>query len=71
MKNATSQYLYSVFRQAMHEFRYYGNKFAQMLLRTPLPRVLVACIALALLITVIPLVVTLFVAFLLLKIMLV
>ena len=70
MKNSTTQYLYSVLRQAVHEFKYMGKKFFQILLRTPLPRILIACIALALLITVIPLMLTLFVAFVLLKLLL-
>lgn len=70
MKSSTSQYLYSVLRQAMHEFRYFGNKFVQALLRTPLPRILVVCIGLALFITIVPLVLTLFVVFILLKLLL-
>ena len=70
MKSSTSQYLYSVFRQAMHEFRYLGNKFVQALFRTPLPRILIICIGLALLITIVPLVLTLFVVFILLKLLL-
>lgn len=70
MKNPTMQYLYSVLRQAAHEFKYMGKKFVQFLLRTPLPRILVACIAMALLITIIPLVLTLFVVFVLLKLLL-
>jgi membrane protein implicated in regulation of membrane protease activity len=70
MKSSTSQYLYSVFRQGMHEFRYLGNKFLQVLLRTPLPRILIICIGLALLITIVPLLLTLFVVFLLLKLLL-
>lgn len=70
MKSSTSQYLYSVLRQAVHELRYLGNKFAQALLRTPLPRILMICIGLALLITIVPLVLTLFVVFILLKLLL-
>ncbi|CAN5687072.1 hypothetical protein BH11PSE12_BH11PSE12_16350 [soil metagenome] len=54
----------------MHEFRFYGNRAVQLLLRTPLPRLLIACIAVALLITLIPLVLSLFVVFLLLKLLL-
>lgn len=71
MKNTTGQYLYSVLRQAAHEFHYYGKKFAQMLLRTPLPKILVVCVAMVLLVTLIPLVLTLFIVFLLLKLLLV
>jgi hypothetical protein len=70
MKSSIRQYLYSVFRQAAHEFNYFGKKFAQMLLRTPLPKVLVVCVALAILVMLIPLVLTLFVVFLLLKLFL-
>lgn len=70
MKSSTSQYLYSVLRQAMHEFRYLGNKFLQVLLRTPLPRILIICIGLALLISIVPLVLTLFIVFILLKLLL-
>ena len=70
MKSSTSQYLYSVLRQTLHEFRYLGKKILQILLRTPLPRILMACIGLALLITIVPLLLTLFVVFLLLKLLL-
>ena len=69
MKNSTSQYLYSVCRQAFQEFKLIGVKCVTFLKATPLPRVLVFCIALALLITLIPLVLTLFFAFILLKIL--
>ncbi len=69
MKDSTRQYLYSVLRQAAHEVRYWGQKFAQALMRTPLPRLLVVCIGLALLITIIPLIFTLFVGFVLLKLL--
>lgn len=71
MKNSTSQYLYSVLRQAFQEFKVLGVRFLEFLKRTPLPRVLVFCIALALLITIIPLVITLFVIFFLIKLLLV
>lgn len=69
MKDSTSQYLYSVFRQAFQEFKIVGLKLLEFLKRTPLPRVLVFCIALALLITIIPLVITLFLIFFLLKLL--
>ena len=70
MKNATGQYFYSVFRQLAQEFRRTGDKFGAMLLRTPLPKVMVVCITLALLIILIPLLITLFLAFLLLRLLL-
>lgn len=71
MKSSTSQYLYSVFRQAAHEFSYLMKRFMQALMRTPLPKILLGCIALALLITLIPLALTLFAIFVLLKLLLV
>lgn len=71
MKSSTSQYLYSVLRQAAHEFSYLMKKFMHALLRTPLPKILLGCIALALLITLIPLALTLFAVFILLKLLLV
>ena len=70
MKNSTSQYLYSVLRQAWQELRALGGKAAQMLMRTPLPKLLVLCIGLALIITIVPLILTLFVAFMLIKLLL-
>lgn len=70
MKSSTSQYLYSVFRQVSQEFRQIGQKFGMRLLRTPLPKILIICIALALFITIIPLVITLFVVFVLIKLLL-
>jgi Flp pilus assembly protein TadB len=71
MKSSTSQYLYSVLRQATHEFSYLGKKFARALMRTPLPKILLVCVALTLLITLIPLALTLFAVFVLLKLLLV
>lgn len=71
MKSSTNQYLYSVLRQAAHEFSYLAKKFMQTLMRTPLPKILLGCIALALLITLIPLALTLFAIFVLLKLLLV
>ena len=70
MKSSTSQYLYSILRQALHEFRFLGIKFLQLLLRTPLPRILIICIGLAMLITIVPLLLTLLVVFVLLKLLL-
>jgi Flp pilus assembly protein TadB len=70
MKNSTKQYLYSVLRQAWQELRVLGNKSAKVLMRTPLPRLLMLCIGVALLITIVPLVLTLFVIFMLVKLFL-
>ena len=70
MKTSTSQYLYSVLRQAWQELRALGAKAAQVLLRTPLPKLLVLCIGLALIVTIVPLILTLFVAFMLIKLLL-
>lgn len=70
MKNSSKQYLYSVLRQAWQELRAVGNKAAQVLMRTPLPRLLMLCIGVALLLTIVPLVLTLFVIFMLIKLFL-
>ncbi|MBX9902247.1 MAG: hypothetical protein K2Y28_15825 [Burkholderiaceae bacterium] len=70
MKNSSAQYIYSVLRQASHEFKYLGMKCLNAAMRTPLPKVLVICIAVAIVITLLPLVFTLFVCFLLLKLLL-
>lgn len=70
MKSSTSQYLYSVFRQVSQEFRQIGQKVGIRLLRTPLPKILIICIALALFITIIPLVITLFIVFVLIRFLL-
>lgn len=71
MKNSNKQYIYSVLRQAWQELRAIGNKAGQALLRTPLPRVLVLCIGLALLIALVPLILSLFVIFMLVKLFLI
>lgn len=70
MKTSTNEYLYSVLRQAWAELRAIGAKGAQMLMRTPLPKLLVLCIGLALIVTIVPLIMTLFVAFMLIKLLL-
>jgi hypothetical protein len=70
MKNSNKQYLYSVLRQAWQELRALGDKAGQGLARTPLPRILILCIGLALLITLVPLILTLFVIFMLVKLFL-
>lgn len=67
MNTSTKQYLYSVLRQAWQEMRVLGAKASQALMRTPLPRLLMLCIGLALVLTLVPLVLTLFVAFMLIK----
>lgn len=69
MKNDAGQYIYSVLRQAFQEFKIIANKSLAFLKRTPLPNILVWCIALALLITIIPLVISLFVIVVLIKLM--
>lgn len=71
MKDSTKQYLYSVLRQAWQEFRVLGDRLGKQLMRTPLPRVLMLCVGLALVITLVPLALTLFVIFMLVKLMLV
>jgi hypothetical protein len=71
MKSTSKQYLYSVFRQAMGEFRILGTKAMQLLMRTPLPRLLVLLIGLALILTIVPLLLSLFVVFILIKLLLV
>lgn len=70
MKNSNKQYLYSVLRQAWQELRVVGKKAGDALMRTPLPRVLMLCIGLALIITLVPLILTLFVIFMLVKLFL-
>lgn len=70
MKDSTKQYFYSVLRQAWQEFRALGDKLGKQLMRTPLPRVLMLCIGLALVVTLIPLALTLFVIFMLVKLFL-
>ncbi len=70
MKYSTRQYLYSVLRQAGNELRYVGQKFGQLLVRTPLPKIMIICIAAMLLIALVPLVLTLFVALVMLKLLL-
>lgn len=70
MKTSTSQYLYSVLRQAWQELRVLGAKASQVLMRTPLPRLLMLFIGLALVLTIVPLVLTLFVVFMLIKLFL-
>lgn len=67
MKSSTGQYLYSVGRQAIHEFMYLGKKLINLIMQTPLPRVLMVCVAIAILVTLLPLILTLFILFLLLK----
>lgn len=70
MKNSTQQYLYSVLRQAWRELGVLGQKSTQVLMRTPLPRLLMLCIGIALVITIVPLVISLFVIFMLVKLFL-
>lgn len=69
MKHMQKDELLSLLRQSFQEFTYLCRKAARILARTPLPRLLVACIGLALLITILPLALTLFLVFLLLKVL--
>lgn len=71
MSKETRQYLYSVIRQAAHEFKNLGARMLDGLMRTPLPKLLIVCIGLFLLVTLIPLMLSLFVVFLLLKLLLI
>ncbi len=61
-------YLYSIGRQAWHEFRYWAHKAFDRLLLTPLPRLFLLCLAIALIFIILPLAITLFFIFVLLKI---
>lgn len=61
-------YFYSLGRQTWREFRYMGHKTFEHLLRTPLPRIFLLCLGIALICILLPLTISLFVAFLLLKI---
>ncbi len=70
-KSETSQYLYSVLRQAGKEFRRYLDIAQAMLMRTPLPRVLLIFVGIILLLAVLPLLLTLFVLLMLIKIFIV
>ena len=62
------EYLYSIGRQTWNEFRYWAHKGFDWLLSTPLPRVFLLCLAIALIFIVLPLTITLFIIFVLLKI---
>jgi hypothetical protein len=70
MKNSSKQYLYSVVRQAWQELRLLGAKAASALMRTPLPKIVLLLVGAALFLTIVPLVLTLFVIFMLVKIFL-
>lgn len=69
MKNESKQYLYSVLRQTWMELRTLGGKAFRVLQKTPLPRVLVFLLGLAILLTIVPLMLTLFVVFMLIKLL--
>lgn len=69
MNNTKKDELLSLLRQSFHEFAYLCRRAARVLAQTPLPRLLVVCIGLALLITILPLALTLFAIFLLLKVL--
>lgn len=62
--------MYSILRQVTQEFRQFASACALGMLRTPLPRILVICVAIALAISLIPFVLSLFVLFVLLRVFL-
>ncbi|WMW79506.1 hypothetical protein RF679_12710 [Undibacterium cyanobacteriorum] len=70
MSSSQKQYMYSVLRQAWKELRVFGGKAMGVLMKTPLPKLLLVCVAIALLLTIVPLILTLFVVFVLIKILL-
>lgn len=57
------------FRQSLHEFIYLIKKAAYLIASLPLHSIFIACIAVALIFTVLPLAISLFCIFLLLKIL--
>lgn len=69
MKNERQQFVYSVLRQTWMELRGLGRKAFSFLQKTPLPRVLVFLLGLAILLTIVPLMLTLFVVFMLIKLL--
>ncbi|TXI89990.1 MAG: hypothetical protein E6Q34_09720 [Burkholderiaceae bacterium] len=70
MSSSNQQYLYSVMRQAWKELRSFGVAALNVLMKTPLPKLLLVCVAIALLLTIVPLILTLFVVFMLVKLLL-
>ncbi len=70
MRSSNQQYMYSVLRQAWKELRGFGMAALGLLMKTPLPRLLLVCVAIALFLTLVPLILTLFVVFMLVKILL-
>lgn len=70
MHHAFTQYLYSVLRQATQEIRQMSGTLAQALLRTPLPRIVVIAAALALAISLIPFIISLFILLVLFRLFL-
>lgn len=69
MKNERQQAMYSVLRQTWMEMRAAARKALGMLQKTPLPRVLVFVLGLAILFAIVPLMLTLFVVFMLVKLL--
>ncbi len=67
MPSSASQYLYSVARQVLQEFRYWGGRAYAQLAKTPLPKIAIIALALLLFMTLIPLALTLFVLFFIVK----
>lgn len=67
MPNPTSQYLYSVARQVLQEFRYWGGRAYAQLAKTPLPKIAIIALAILLIMMLIPLALTLFLLFFIVK----
>ncbi|MBC3884392.1 hypothetical protein [Undibacterium griseum] len=62
MKHPFGQYMYSVLRQLSQEFRQFASRAALASLRTPLPRIALILLALMIMLSLIPLIITLFIA---------
>lgn len=60
-----------IFKQAIHEFAYLLRQVWRWLIQLPAPQLLLACLALAFAVTILPLAISLFMLFMLLKFMLV
>ncbi len=67
MPNPTSQFLYSVARQVLQEFRYWGGRAYAFLAKTPLPKVAIIALALMLFVMLIPLALSLLLLFFIIK----
>ncbi|MBC3936597.1 hypothetical protein H8K47_14615 [Undibacterium sp. CY7W] len=69
MTTNNSNNIYLFFKQCLEEFAYLIRSGLRSLERTPLPHLLVTCLALAIFISVLPLALSLFVLFVLLKLL--